>query len=589
MAYSSLSIKELIVDISDNKYFLPAIQRKFVWGEDRICKLFNSIMRDYPIGTFLFWDLPKSKANQYTFYEFLKNYHERDSKNELVRRDFTREVRGVLDGQQRLSSIYIALQGVYCTRKKYAKWADDDAYPERQFYMNLLGEDNEYEFKFLTEQKVNSAETKYFYLVRNALNKSENSDPDELLDELIKENPEKADLLEENRKQARKNINRLLKKLNDRQLVSYFRIIDKDLDDILDIFVRVNSGGTVLSKSDLLFSTLVAHWEDGRDQVERLIDDMNGEDGTFNFGTDFLMRTCLFLVDAPMTFKVHTFDRANIEKIKNNWSRIRIALIQTTKLLNDFGFNKKRLSSNYAATPVAYYLFKGGVINDKTKSELRKLVVQSLLKRVYSGQADTVLASLREGLRDKDSENLLGYSLKHTCFDFDMYKIIRLPSGKKLSVDAEDVDHFLEHKKGVFTFLLLSALYPHLKLEQISFHQDHMHPHSKFKSDDLASAGLSEVEISLWQDLRDQLPNLQLLEGIENTKKQATALIKWVGENEVAEAHYRQLNYIAQNQSLEFMEFRAFFESRKLILRKKLHQLFDIPQVVEAVVIEEVV
>ena len=93
MAYSSLSIQQLITDITDNKYFLPAIQRKFVWGEEKICKLFNSIMRDYPIGTFLFWELSAEKANEYTFYEFLKNYHERDSKNELVNYDFPREIR----------------------------------------------------------------------------------------------------------------------------------------------------------------------------------------------------------------------------------------------------------------------------------------------------------------------------------------------------------------------------------------------------------------------------------------------------------------------------------------------------------------
>jgi len=582
MAYSSLSIKELITDISDNKYYLPAIQRKFVWREEKICKLFNSIMRDYPIGTFLFWDLPKEKADLYTFYEFLQNYHERDSKNQLVRKNFTREVRGVLDGQQRISSMYIALQGVYCTKKKYAKWADDESYPERQFYMNLLGEENEYEFRFLTESKANASDEKYFYLVRKALLQPKDVDSDDILDQLINDNPEKAELIENNRKLARKNINRLLKTLNDDRLVSYFRIVDKDLDDILDIFVRVNSGGTVLSKSDLLFSTLVAHWEDGRDQVEKLIDDMNGEDGVFDFGTDFLMRTCLFLVDAPMTFKVQTFDRRNIEKIKNNWTQTRKALIQTTKLLRSYGFNKKRLSSNYAATPLAYYLFKGGAVNDASKAELRKLVVQSQLKRIYSGQADTVLSSLRDGLRKEDDDNALGYSLQNTNFNFNTYKTTRLPSGKKLSVDAEDIEQFLEQKKGAFTFLMLSILYPHLRIDQISFHQDHMHPHSKFKTDVLEPFGLSPDEISQWRDLRDQLPNLQLLEGQENTQKQATALIKWVAENEVDETHYRQRNFIALNQSLDFAEFQSFFEARKSLLRKELHKLFEVPQVAEA-------
>ncbi|MGP9712738.1 DUF262 domain-containing protein, partial [Psychrobacter sp. AOP29-E1-7] len=377
MAYSSLSIRQLIKDINSNKYYLPAIQRKFVWGEEKICRLFNSIMQDYPIGTFLFWELTAQKANEYTFYEFLKNYHERDSKNQLVNYDFPFEIRGVLDGQQRISSMYIALQGVYCTKRKYAKSTNNSAYPERKMYINLLNDD--YEFKFLTDKDAQNSKSGYFYLVRNILSELEDSDADSdnIVDELIEIDPSRSDLLIENRRQAKKIINRLLNKFNDDQLVSYFKIINKDLDDILDIFVRVNSGGTILSKSDLLFSTLVAHWEDGRDQIEKLISDMNGEDGLFNFNTDFLMRTCLFLVDAPMNFKVQTFNSTNINKIKDNWDYIRKALIDAAAMLREFGFNKKRLSSNYAATPLAYYLYKGGKVDPTAKQELRKLIVHS--------------------------------------------------------------------------------------------------------------------------------------------------------------------------------------------------------------------
>lgn len=169
MAYSTLSIKMLINGITDNRYFLPAIQRKFVWDEDRICTLFNSIMKDYPIGTFLFWDLPAKQAKNYTFYEFLKNYHERDSKNELVRYDFTNEIRGVLDGQQRLSSMYIALQGVYRTKRKYAWASSDDAYPERKLYMNILGDDEDYEFSFLSDKDLKHSSNQIYFLVRNIL------------------------------------------------------------------------------------------------------------------------------------------------------------------------------------------------------------------------------------------------------------------------------------------------------------------------------------------------------------------------------------------------------------------------------------
>ena len=581
MAYSSLSIKQLITDINSNKYYLPAIQRKFVWGEGKICRLFNSIMQDYPIGTFLFWELTAQKANEYTFYEFLKNYHERDSKNQLVNYDFPFEIRGVLDGQQRISSMYIALQGVYCTKKKYAKTTNNSAYPERKMYINLLND--EYEFKFLTDKDAQNSKSGYFYLVRNILSELEDSDADSdnIVDKLIETDPSRSDLLIENRRQAKKIINRLLNKFNDDQLVSYFKIINKDLDDILDIFVRVNSGGTILSKSDLLFSTLVAHWEDGRDQIEKLISDMNGEDGLFNFNTDFLMRTCLFIVDAPMNFKVQTFNSTNINKIKDNWDQIRKALIDAAAMLREFGFNKKRLSSNYAATPLAYYLYKGGKVNSTTKPELRKLIVHSLLKQVYSGQADTALSGLRDGFRIR-SDNSDEYILKNTSFNFSEYKHTRMSGGKKLTIDTTDIENFLEYKKGAFSFLLLSTLYPDLKLDQISFHQDHMHPHSKFKPSILKEVGIDGETIKQWQDMRDQVPNLQLLEGRENTVKQATDLSKWVNNKADDATYYRKRNYILDEQSLELADFEDFFAHRKQLLRKKLYELFDVTHIQES-------
>ena len=580
MAYSSLSIKQLITDINHNKYYLPAIQRKFVWREEKICKLFNSIMQDYPIGTFLFWDLPSEKANDYTYYEFLKNYHERDSRNQLVRYDFSSDVRGVLDGQQRISSMYIALQGIYCSRKKHAKISNDNAYPERKMYMDLLSSD--YDFKFLTDKSSQNSVHSYFYQVRDILNESKDADSDDIVDRLMESDPNRSTLLSENRKLAKRNINRLLSKFYDEQLISYFRIVDKDLDDILDIFVRVNSGGTILSKSDLLFSTLVAHWENGREEIEKLISDMNGEDGLFNFNTDFLMRTCLFLVDAPMNFKVQTFNSTNINKIKDNWDQIRTALVDAAAMLREFGFNKTRLSSNYAVTPLAYYLYKGGKVDFTTKQELRKLIVNSLLKQVYSGQADTALSGLRDGLRIK-SDDSDAYILKAIKFDFSEYKHTRMSGGKKLTIDTTDIENFLEYKKGAFTFLLLSTLYPDLKLDQISFHQDHMHPHSKFKPSILKQIGLDEETIKQGQDMRDQVPNLQLLEGRENTVKQATDLSKWVSNKVDDATYYRKRNYILDDQSLELEDFEDFFSNRKKLLRKKLHELFDVTYIEESI------
>ena len=106
MAYETpLTIAEVMKDISANKYVLPSIQREYVWDTTQIETLFDSLMQDYPIGAFLFWEISKDKLGDYDFYEFLKNYHEKNSvhnkKADLKGAD---GVTAVLDGQQRLAN-----------------------------------------------------------------------------------------------------------------------------------------------------------------------------------------------------------------------------------------------------------------------------------------------------------------------------------------------------------------------------------------------------------------------------------------------------------------------------------------------------
>lgn len=110
-----------------------------MWDTIQIEILFDSLMWDYPIRAFLFWEISKDKLGDYDFYEFLKNYHEKNSvhnkKADLKGADGTI---AVLDGQQRITSIYIGLKGTYAYRLKYKQKKKDNAYPVRKLYLNLI-------------------------------------------------------------------------------------------------------------------------------------------------------------------------------------------------------------------------------------------------------------------------------------------------------------------------------------------------------------------------------------------------------------------------------------------------------------------
>lgn len=140
MAYEKpISIREAIELIQKKKYVLPSIQREFVWESSQIEVLFDSIMRDYPISTFLFWQVERDRINEFQFYEFLQHYHERDAThNPKASLANDEDVVAILDGQQRLTSLYIGLKGTYAEKIKAKRWDSPKAFPKKKLYLNLL-------------------------------------------------------------------------------------------------------------------------------------------------------------------------------------------------------------------------------------------------------------------------------------------------------------------------------------------------------------------------------------------------------------------------------------------------------------------
>jgi len=579
LTYEYKSIKEIIDKIERNEIYLPAIQRKFVWDHEQIEKLFDSIMRSYPIGTFLFWFVRNPNIQNYVFYEFLRYYHEQNSYLNKPSSDpiAKEEIIGVLDGQQRLSSMYIALQGMYAYKKPYVRRDHPNAYPERKFFLNLLkepemkdGDDFWYDFQFLTEDESKQIdENQLWFPVGKVLLWGKDPEIDEYYDDLLL----RSSIIDENKeviKAKRKLIKQSLRILHQRivleKLISYFNVDKEDLEEILDIFVRVNSGGTILTKSDLLFSTIVSYWEDGRREIENLILEINKKGEGFRFDNDFIMRACLVLTDCPVLFKVKSFKKENIEKIRDNWKKAKKSIINTVDLLTEFGFNQDNLTSLNAVIPILYYDMN--IMNVRNvKKDVRKYLIHALLNKIYGSQGDRVLSNFRESL------------ISYKSFSFNDLTKIKLPSNKTLKINEHNLDAILEYKKGPYTFMVLSLLYPNLKLDQVVFHQDHIHPRSFFTDAKLNKLGIPKNKWKDWREEADMLPNLQLMEGRENERKNKTPFLDWInGVNNNGtpiisdKKKFIEDNYIP-NESYEFDNFENFFSARKTILKEKLREI----------------
>ncbi|RKM63013.1 DUF262 domain-containing protein [Butyrivibrio sp. XB500-5] len=266
MAYETpLTISEVISNISSNKYVLPAIQREFVWDTDQIERLFDSIMQGYPIGGFLFWELSSDKYRKYDFYSFLQNYHEKTSRhNPKVNLRGNDNVMAVLDGQQRLTSLYIGLCGTYAYKMPYKQWKSEGAFPKRKLYLNIIqpleGADNKFEFEFLAEDETVNDENHYWFEVGRVLDfESSSSVHKYITQNIYRGSVQYTDNQEDFATDA---LSLLFNAICVNPSISYYRVKSDELDRVLNIFIRVNSGGTPLSYSDLLLSIASAQWEE---------------------------------------------------------------------------------------------------------------------------------------------------------------------------------------------------------------------------------------------------------------------------------------------------------------------------------------
>lgn len=173
---TAITIKEVIEKIHTRKYLLPAIQREFVWSTEQIEVLFDSLMRDYPIGSFLFWYVSKENTGDYEFYEFIREYSEFDSRhNPKANINGLDDIITVLDGQQRLTALYIGLRGTYAYKLARRRYGNPQSYPKRKLYLNLLNTaemyNREYEFKFLTDEEAQERnEDTFWFEVGKILN-----------------------------------------------------------------------------------------------------------------------------------------------------------------------------------------------------------------------------------------------------------------------------------------------------------------------------------------------------------------------------------------------------------------------------------
>lgn len=555
----SITIYEALENIKNGKYVMPAFQRQYVWSMEQIEKLWDSILLDYPIATFLFWHVDDDNVSWDTYFcNFLSEVtfdsrKQADSVNyELSSINVNLTDTAVLDGQQRLTSLFLSLYGQAYIRQKHARKKIAGGTVVKlliELNKNRLAVDeeeyNSKKFDIRFAERIGKLSPTQFE-VKNILDPQfrEDSTREQAIEKAIVNVPP------ESKEYARGILNQLYRKIFVEKLIRYTKIKDMKQDDALEMFVRFNSGGKALKKHEITMSILEAYWPSAKTEFGKVL-----EGPYAGFGTDFIVRAALMLYGDVVKSNIN---KQIAEDLKNHWQEFKKALRNLETVLKSMKIEVSRFANSWnVLLPIIYFIYYNPEY-EKNLEGIRAYLVRAVLFTYFQSGTTSKLQQM------KSSINSYNYEITVDMME-NQISDLRATDGK--------IDDILNAEKGsrvageVLYFLGLDWINKNYKCEQ-----DHLHPDERFNRTNPVSVPMEEW--NKWRSNRNRLPNLHLLEGRQNASKNDMRLVDYYNDmNDEQKAVFRKEALIPDGVSLELEHFGEFYEKRKALLMDKIRQL----------------
>ncbi len=555
----SITIYEALENIKNGKYVMPAFQRQYVWSMEQIEKLWDSILLDYPIATFLFWHVDDDNVSWDTYFcNFLSEVtfdsrKQADSVNyELSSINVNLTDTAVLDGQQRLTSLFLSLYGQAYIRQKHARKKIAGGTVVKlliELNKNRLAVDeeeyNSKKFDIRFAERIGKLSPTQFE-VKNILDPQfrEDSTREQAIEKAIVNVPP------ESKEYARGILNQLYRKIFVEKLIRYTKIKDMKQDDALEMFVRFNSGGKALKKHEITMSILEAYWPSAKTEFGKVL-----EGPYAGFGTDFIVRAALMLYGDVVKSNIN---KQIAEDLKNHWQEFKKALRNLETVLKSMKIEVSRFANSWnVLLPIIYFIYYNPEYEENLEG-IRAYLVRAVLFTYFQSGTTSKLQQM------KSSINSYNYEITVDMME-NQISDLRATDGK--------IDDILNAEKGsrvageVLYFLGLDWINKNYKYEQ-----DHLHPDERFNRTNPVSVPMEEW--NKWRSNRNRLPNLHLLEGRQNASKNDMRLVDYYNDmNDEQKAVFRKEALIPDGVSLELEHFGEFYEKRKALLMDKIRQL----------------
>lgn len=558
---NSITIYEAIKNIESGKYVMPAFQREYVWSIEQIEKLWDSILLDYPISNFLFWHIDDKNVTWDTYFcHFLKQatFNSRKQSDDvnfpINSIDFNYTDIAILDGQQRLTSLFLSLLGETYLRPKYSSKNSGVMYVYKLFIeldKNKIEQDEEdynskkYDIKFTSKGlSINSSSTQFE--IRNILDeKFQNDDTrEQAIEEIL------IDIPDNSKEYAKSILLKLYNKIFVEKLIRYTEITDMSQDDALEMFIRFNNGGKKLRKHEITMSILEVYWPNAREQFSMLLSGAYSD-----FSTDLIIRTALMLYgDVTKTI----INQKVADDLKNNWSDFKIAFKNLQNAFEKLNIDMEHFVNDYTKlVPLIYYIYYNPDNYEENLNVIRAYLTRTIFFIYFRSGTPGKLQRLKTNINNNNMK-----------ITIDM-----LDSMAELQITESRIEDILNSEKG--SRLVWEVLY-FIGRDWIdkntNYEQDHLHPESRFA--ETKPFSISMEEWKMWYNNRNRLPNLQLLNDLENKSKSNRRLIDYCNNmtDEQKQEFYKK-SIIPQNVSLEFDNFEEFYEKRKELLKEKILEL----------------
>ena len=464
----------------------------------------------------------------------------------------------MLDGQQRLQSLFIGLKGTY---------------EGRELFLDILSgevaapDDVKYRFAFLDPKTAAFPSVKFKDIIFSPKTSLT------LAQQIIR--TAGRELTEKEQDKVSEHVALAFKTFHTDDGLSYQEldsIENAELyteDDVVEVFIRANSGGTRLGKSDLLFSLLTSSWDHADEEMEELLDQLNRHG--FSFPRDFVLKTCLTLLDEGARYDVDKFRKPGVrQEIEEKWEDISKAIRDVVDFVRGKTFIRcdKAMPSNLVLIPLVYVRYRFPQAWQQAK-EIDKFLLRSLLTGAFSGTPDQLIDDLVEKIKQSGG--------------FDVNEVFDVIRSKGRSLELTE-DRFWQMGYGSDTIHLLFNLwyreFNYTPAYENNLPQvDHIFPQSVLKKVKALNPRTNKRDLTRYKDAeRNQLANCMLLTQKENGGggKSDTLPDVWFAKSLEADKNYLEMHLIPKDADLWKLDrFEDFIAERKKLIRQQFTYLLS--------------